>query len=99
MFSVCREGERFMHSGRTQEVDQAMRGAFSLHHISLIHFLVEWVKLPVKRNVGQPGRLSEQRAAGKQTNHTQRDQTAKNWATISTKMPSKKHRNCFLSAV
>lgn len=44
--SACREGERFMHFGRTQEVDQAMRGAFSLHHISLIHFLVEWVKAP-----------------------------------------------------
>lgn len=57
----------FTHFGRTWEVKQAMRGAISLHHISLIHFLVEWLKLPAMRNVGQRGRLSEQRAAGKQT--------------------------------
>lgn len=59
--------QRFTHFGRTWEVKQAMRGAISLHHISLIHFLVEWLKLPAMRNVGQRGRLSGQRAAGKQT--------------------------------
>lgn len=50
----------FTHFGRTWEVKQAMKGAISLHHISLIHFLVEWLKLPAMRNVGQRGRLSEQ---------------------------------------
>lgn len=74
-----------MHRRRTQEVKQAIRGAFSLHHISLIHFLVEWVKLPAKRNVGQRGRLSEQRAAGKQTKQTQN----------SRKLGHKKHQDAF----
>lgn len=59
--------------------------AFSLHHISLIHFLVEWVKLPAKRNVGQRGRLSEQRAAGKQTKQTQNSQ----------KLGYNKHQDAF----
>lgn len=65
-----------------------MRGAFSLHHVSLIHFLVEWVKLSAKRNVGQRGRLSEQRAAGKQTQHTQNSQNSK-------KLGHNKHQDAF----
>lgn len=42
---------------KDMEVKQAMRGAISLHHISLIHFLAERLKLPTMRNVGQRGQF------------------------------------------
>lgn len=48
-----------------------MSGAISPHHISLIHFLVERLKVLAMRNVGRWGRLAEQGAAGKQTKQTQ----------------------------
>lgn len=52
------------------KVKQATRGAINLHHISLVHFLVERLKLPTMRNVGQSDSLSEQRATGIQTKQT-----------------------------